>query len=100
MIGATGPYAELFVILLCWVILNPIFLTMYFYKKITERFNSQIKKTIALFTLYILLLFIAVLSFRLTFIIRLIPSLIISLTSTITLVFMLGLRNDKIKQIQ
>ncbi|CAL2087361.1 membrane protein of unknown function [Tenacibaculum sp. 190524A02b] len=88
MIGGTGSYTELLLIMICWVILNPIFITIYFRERIIKRFNSRIKKRIVLFLFYFLIVFIAGLSVRLIDVIKLIPFLITSLISTIILVFM------------
>lgn len=90
MIGGTGPYAEFFIIMLCWIILNPIFITIYFQKSITKRFNSRTKKIIAIFLFYLLIVSIARFSILLIEIIKLIPFLITSIISTAILIFMVG----------
>jgi len=95
MIGGTGPYAELLVIMLCWIILNPIFITIYFRENIVKRFNSKTKKIIALILFYLLVLSIARFSILLIEIIKLIPFLITSIISTIILIFMIGSKTDK-----
>lgn len=94
MIGGTGPYGEILVIVLCWILLNPIFITVYFQKSITKKNNSRGKKIFALGLFYIIILILAQLSLQLIHIIKLNSFLIISIISSVFLIFILGSKND------
>lgn len=94
MIGGTGSYGEILVILICWILLNPIFITVYFQKSITKKNNSRGKKIIALVLFYILILLLAQLSLQLIHIIKSNSFLIISIISSVFLIFILGSKND------
>ncbi len=93
MNGGTGPYVEILIMSICLNLMNPILLTILFKDFFTNNITSKVLRIIILILFFLIIAFISKFLFLLMPLITLIPFLIISISSTVLLIYLVDLKN-------